>query len=143
MTRMNHDHAFTLGEPAREVALCFPAQGTWSEEEYLALDAKRLVEFDNGYIEVLPTPSRSHKLLVLLFVSMFKAFLKRAFPVALVMSAPHPVAGKFREPDAFVLLPDHIHRSHETYCEQPDLVVEIVCPDHRAHDWEVKRREYA
>jgi Uma2 family endonuclease len=42
-----------------------------------------------------------------------------------------------------VLLPEHIHRSGEAYCEQPDLVVEIVSPDHRAHDWEVKRREYA
>jgi len=146
MTGMNHDHAFTLGEPAWEVALCFPVQGAWSEEEYLALDAKRLVEFDNGYIEVLPTPSRSHQLIALLFVRLLEAFLQRAFPGALVMIAPHPVklwAGKFREPDVFVLLPEHIHRSGEAYCEQPDLVVEIVSPNHRAHDWEVKRREYA
>ncbi len=41
-------------EPAWEVAHLFPAQGHWSEEEYLALNTNRLVEFDQGVIEVLP-----------------------------------------------------------------------------------------
>jgi hypothetical protein len=35
-------------EPAWEVALLFPNQGAWSEEEYLALDTNRLVEFTHG-----------------------------------------------------------------------------------------------
>ena len=34
-----------LGEPTWDVATLFPNQGTWSEEEYLALHTKHLVEF--------------------------------------------------------------------------------------------------
>lgn len=146
MAQTNHDHISRPGEPTWDIALLFPAQGAWSEDEYLALDAKRLVEFDNGHVEVLPMLSRSHQLLVFLFAKLLEAFLLRAFPGAMVMIAPHPVklwAGKFREPDVFVLLPEHAGRSREEYCEQPDLVVEVVSPDHRGHDWEVKRREYA
>jgi hypothetical protein len=51
-------------EPAWEVALLFPAQGAWNEEEYLALDTNRLVEFSHGTIEVLPMPSDRHQSLV-------------------------------------------------------------------------------
>lgn len=126
--------------------MLFPAQGAWSEDKYLALDAQRLVEFDNGHVKVLPMPSRSHPLLAFLFAKLLEAFLLHAFPGAIVRIAPHPVklwAGKFREPDVFVLLPEHAGRSREEYCEQSGLVVEVVSPDHRDHDQEVKHREYA
>ncbi|MFN3333532.1 MAG: Uma2 family endonuclease, partial [Caldilinea sp.] len=48
-------------EPAWEVALLFPAQGAWSEEDYLYLDTNHLVEFSDGKIEVLPMPSDKHQ----------------------------------------------------------------------------------
>jgi hypothetical protein len=34
--------------------LLFPVQGSWTEEDYLQLDAARLIEFSEGSIEVLP-----------------------------------------------------------------------------------------
>ena len=143
VTWTNHDHASALSESVWDIALRSPAQGAWSVAEYLALDAGRLVEFDDGYIEVLPVPSQAHQLIAL---RLFEAFPARASLGALVMIAPHPVklwAGTSRQPDARVLLPEHIGRSHKAYCEQPDLVVAIVSPDQRKRTWKVKRSEYA
>jgi Uma2 family endonuclease len=42
-------------QPTWEIAYLFPAQGQWSEAEYLALDTNRLVEFTDGVLEVLDT----------------------------------------------------------------------------------------
>ena len=49
-------------DPAREVALLFPAQGEWSEDDHLWLTnhTKRLVELTDGHIEVLPMPTEEH-----------------------------------------------------------------------------------
>ena len=41
-------------EPTWEIAQLFPAQGHWTEEEYLALDTNHLIEFSQGQLEVLP-----------------------------------------------------------------------------------------
>ncbi|MDP9371398.1 MAG: Uma2 family endonuclease, partial [Chloroflexota bacterium] len=40
-----------------------PAQGAWSEEQYLWLtdQSNRLIEFTDGYLEVLPVPTRKHQ----------------------------------------------------------------------------------
>jgi len=43
------------GEPAWRIALLFPPQGSWSEDDYLTLDAGRQIEFDCGFVEVLNT----------------------------------------------------------------------------------------
>src|SRR5437016_1271126 len=43
-------------EPAWDIARLFPAQGHWSEDEYLALNGNHLVEFSDGRIAVLPLP---------------------------------------------------------------------------------------
>src|SRR3954465_7048406 len=53
-------------EPAWEIARLFPAQGNWSEQDYLSLthDTNWLVEFSDGSIEVLPMPKTSHQLIV-------------------------------------------------------------------------------
>lgn len=40
------------GEPTWEVALLFPVQGEWMEEDYLALDTNRIVELSDGCLEV-------------------------------------------------------------------------------------------
>jgi Uma2 family endonuclease len=55
-------------EPTWEIAHLFPPQGAWSEEGYLALPTNHLVEFSDGYIEVLPVPSQSHQWIVLFLV---------------------------------------------------------------------------
>jgi hypothetical protein len=52
-------------EPAWDVARLFPDQGRWSEDDYLALDTNRPVEFSDGYVEFLPMPTLSHQLMAL------------------------------------------------------------------------------
>ena len=52
-----------VGDPVWPVALLFPRQGDWSEEDYLALDTTRLVELSDGCLEVLPMPSPFHQLI--------------------------------------------------------------------------------
>jgi Uma2 family endonuclease len=132
-------------EPAWDVARLFPAQGSWSEEEYLALGGNRLVEFSDGHVEVLPTPTTSHQLIV--------AFLYRAlldFVAAraggTVLFAPLRVRlwpGKFREPDILFMAAEQASRIGEAFWEGADLVMEVVSDDDRRRDLETKRREYA
>ena len=46
-------------KPAWAVALLFPDQGEWSEDDYLWLTdhTRCLVEFTDGHVEVLPMPT--------------------------------------------------------------------------------------
>ena len=51
-----------------------PPQGSWSEEEYLVLTdhRNRLVEFTDGFLEVLPMPTDKHQsVLQFLFLAFF------------------------------------------------------------------------
>src|SRR5437867_209114 len=63
------------GEPTWEIAYLFPTQGTWCEEEYLALDTNHLVELSQGRLEVLPMPTMSHQLLVIYLSGLMLAFV--------------------------------------------------------------------
>ena len=52
-----------------------PPQGEWSEEEYLVLTdhRNRLVEFTDGFLEVLPMPTDKHQsVLQFLFLAFFR-----------------------------------------------------------------------
>jgi Uma2 family endonuclease len=132
-------------EPAWEVAHLFPAQGEWSEEEYLALDTNRLVEFSHGYLEVLPTPTQSHQFMVLYLYQVLLAFVQ-THQLGVVLTAPLRVQlwpGKHREPDIVFMLAEHDQRRHEQYWQGADLVMEVISPDDRHRDWVTKRREYA
>lgn len=46
-------------EPTYAIAELFPAQGEWTEEEYLALDTNRIVELSDGRLEVAEMPTKS------------------------------------------------------------------------------------
>ena len=71
-------HADQVVEPAWEVAFLFPAQGEWSEHEYLELDTNHLVEFSHGQIEVLPMPSDRHQAIVGFLFVIFCAWLSKS-----------------------------------------------------------------
>ncbi len=43
-----------------EIATIFSNQGAWSEQEYLALDTNRRVEFDSGFVELHDPPTDQH-----------------------------------------------------------------------------------
>ena len=133
------------GEPPWEMALLYPLQGSWTEDDYLALATNRLVELSEGCIEVLPMPTKLHQRIV-----RFLAFLLQGFVSARglgeVLFAPLPVRlwpGKFREPDIVFVRPER-----GEYAGQPegaDLVMEVVSPgeENRRRDLDTKRREYA
>lgn len=132
-------------EPAWEVSRLFPAQGAWSEEEYLGLPGNHLVEFDSGQIEVLQMPSQSHQLLVAFLYRLLSDFVRQQ-GLGLVLFAPLPVKlwqGKMREPDVLFMRREHKDRRHENYWSGADLVMEVVSPDDPSRDKIAKRREYA
>ena len=128
-----------------EIAQLFPAQGHWSEEEYLALDTNHYVEFSQGQLEVLPMPSFSHQRIVaFLYRLLFDYVEKHRFGV--VMFAPLRIqlwTGKFREPDVVFMAAGHADRLGEKFWEGADLVMEVVSPDDPERDKVIKRREYA
>ena len=53
-----------IGEPTWDIAMLFPLQGQWTEEEYLALDTNRLMELVDGCLDVLPMPTPYHQAIV-------------------------------------------------------------------------------
>lgn len=133
-------------EPTWEIARLFPAQGSWSVEEYLALDTNYLVEFSDGYIEVLPMPTDRHQAIVATLFLALAAFAKKT--AGTIRFAPLRVQlwpGKFREPDLVFMLAEHAGRRHEKYWEGADMVVEVVSGSEvdRQRDLVTKRREYA
>lgn len=132
-------------EPAWEVARLFPAQGMWSEQEYLDLKGNRLVEFTQGFIEVLPMPTTAHQLIVELLHRVLAEFV-RARGLGTALFAPLRARlwpGKFREPDVLFMLTAHAARMGDDFWDGADLVMEVVSSDDRRRDLETKRLEYA
>jgi Uma2 family endonuclease len=135
----------TPGEPTWDIAKLFPAQGAWSEEEYLALPGNHLVELSDGSVDVLPMPTYAHQLLVAFLYRALCAYLAQ-HPSGRVIFAPLRVKlgeGKFREPDIVFMSHDNAHRIHNAYWDGADLVMEVMSPDDPLRDARTKRREYA
>lgn len=134
-------------DPAWEVALLLPAQGQWSEDDYLWLTdrTKCLVEFTDGYIEVLPMPTDEHQRIVLVLYRALYAFLASR-GMGIVLVAPlrlYLQSGRYREPDVLLLLDaDDARRSNRSWTGA-DLVIEVVSPDDPQRDLVRKREEYA
>ena len=131
-------------EPAWEVAFLFPAQGAWSEEEYLSLDTNHLVEFSHGQIEVLPMPTDKHQSIVC-FLSALLAGLARKTGGKMLFAPMrlHLWPEKIREPDLLFLANTNDPRRQNAYWTGADLVIEVVSPDDPQRDLVTKRSEYA
>lgn len=132
-------------EPTWEVAKLFPNQGKWSVEEYLELNGNLLVEFSNGYLEVLSMPTTTHQLIVAWLYQRLLEFVTSG-NLGTPLFAPLRVRlweGKFREPDVLFMLAAHGERIKEEFWEGADLVMEVVSSDDRRRDLDTKRREYA
>ena len=123
-----------------------PTQGNWSEADYLWLTeaTSHLIEFTDGYIEVLPMPTEKHQRFSgLLYVAFLRYF---AAGEAVVVYAPLRLrlrSGKFREPDLMLLPKEDDPRRQDRYWLGADLVIEIVSSDEPARDLVEKRRDYA
>ena len=129
-------------EPAWEIAHLYPTQGNWSEQEYLALESSQLIEFEDGFIEVLDMPTPYHQELVLIVRDILKRWADaRGFGKVYVSPVPLRLRpGKYREPD--VMLVSKREWVGEQQIAHADLVVEIVSQD-RERDFVQKRRDYA
>ena len=131
------------GDPVWRLALCYPRQGSWTEEDYLELDALggRLVEFDNGCVEVLEMPTLEHQRIVKFLVMLLEKYAGDGE----VLFAPLPMqlwAGKFREPDVIFMRPQR--GQSRGYPDGADLVIEVVSddPKSRQRDEVIKPKEY-
>ncbi|HZO30634.1 MAG TPA: Uma2 family endonuclease [Chloroflexota bacterium] len=123
-----------------------PIQGMWTEEQYLALtnQTNNLIEFTDGTIEVLPMPTSSHQVILLLLYDLFRAIVARQGGKVLVAPLRLRVRpGKLREPDILMLLDAADPRYQDAYWLGADLVVEVVSPDGSRRDTEEKPLDYA
>jgi Uma2 family endonuclease len=139
------------GTPTWEVAHLFPAQGTWTEADYLALDRVHdgfpLVELSSGRLEVLPWPTQTHQLILVFLFEKLAAFTRAHAPGTVLISGMRVRLGKgkYRDPDILYMKAANARRRHEEHWDGADLVMAIVSPDPKDHDrdWKTKPREYA
>ena len=123
-----------------------PRQGAWGEEQYLWLTdhTNRLVEFTDGYIEVLPMPTDKHQAISQVLLLALLAYVQRVG--GRVFYSPLRLRireGKHREPDLLLLLDANDPRRQNRYWLGADLVVEVVSADDPDRDLVEKRRDYA
>jgi Uma2 family endonuclease len=132
-------------EPAWDVSRLFPAQGTWSEQEYLDLPGNHLVEFESGHIEVLEMPSELHQTIAFLLCRALSDYALNQKTGKAVM-APIPLklwTGKIREPDVMFLRKEHFDKRQGNHWSSADLVMEVISPSDPGRDKITKRYEYA
>ncbi len=123
-----------------------PLQGRWTAEQYLLLtdQTNRLIEFTDGYIEVLPMPTDQHQAIVEFLFLALRAFIDqlggkvRFAPLRLQIRA-----GKFREPDILLVRDANDPRRQNRHWCGADLVVEIISSDNPERDTKEKRVDYA
>ncbi|MFN8517241.1 MAG: Uma2 family endonuclease [Thermomicrobiales bacterium] len=122
-----------------------PRQGEWGAEEYLWLTdhTNRLIEFTDGYIEVLPMPTIKHQLIIRFFLLAFMAEVEPPGRVIFAALRLYLNDTTYREPDLLLLLDAEDPRNQDRYWHGADLVLEVVSEDDPARDLVVKRREYA
>jgi Uma2 family endonuclease len=123
-----------------------PRQGEWSEEQYLVLTEHTnwLVEFTDGFLEVLPMPTDRHQAILEFLFLAFLHFIKPAG--GKVRFAPLRLRirpGKFREPDLLLLLRAGDARRQNRFWTGADLALEIVSPEKPERDLVQKRADYA
>jgi Uma2 family endonuclease len=132
-----------------EVATLFPAQGEWSEEQYLELTdhSPRRIEFTDGRLEFLPMPTEIHESLVqFLFFALHRHVEKRKLGKVYWTGIRLRIRPrKHRLPDVTFLHKDHFHARHNRAWDGADLVMEVVSgdPKDRQRDYDEKLLAYA
>ncbi|MCE9545902.1 MAG: Uma2 family endonuclease [Planctomycetia bacterium] len=131
------------------MATLYPAQGQWSEAEYLDLTdhANRRIEFTDGRLEFLPMPTEIHEAIVqYLFLALLR-FVERQSLGKVYNNGIRlrTRAEKIRLPDVIFLHRDHFHARHNRVWDGADLVMEVVSddPKDRQRDYEQKLLDYA
>lgn len=130
--------------PAWAVAHLFPLQGEWTESDFLALHANRLIELVDGSLEVLEMPTWLHQLIVKFLIRELETATREA---GVVLAAPLPVRlfkGTIREPDVMYFAPGSEPSDPHGYPSRVDLAMEVVSEgaESRRRDYVDKRRDY-
>jgi Uma2 family endonuclease len=121
-------------------------QGLWTAEQYLKLtnQTNRLIEFADGYVEVLPMPTRRHQVILAFLYELFVAFIRpRGGKVLFAPLRVEVRPNKYREPDLLLLLDANDPRNQNAFWLGADLVIEIVSPADPERDTKIKRADYA
>ena len=121
-------------------------QGLWTEEQYLRLTdhVRRLLEFTDGRLEVLPMPTDRHRIILrFLFLALHPFVQDRGGTVLFAPMRLRIREGKFREPDLLLLRNAGDLRRRNDYWRGADLVAEVVSPDDPERDTGTKRLDYA
>lgn len=134
---------------AWEVATLYPAQGQWSEAEYLDLTdhANRRIELTDGRLEFLPLSTEIHEALVqFLFLALHQFVESKKLGKVYSNGIRLRVRpDKIRLPDVIFLHRDHFHARHNRVWDGADLVMEVVSddPKDRQRDYQQKLGDYA
>jgi Uma2 family endonuclease len=123
-----------------------PLQGHWTVEQYLLLSnqTNRLLEYTDGFIEVLPMPTKRHQAISLFLLLGLLAFIRpRGGAVYYAPLRIEVRPGKFREPDLLLVTNADDPRAQDEFWLGADFVVEIVSPDKPKRDTEEKPLDYA
>jgi len=146
MTTTNSpDVRLVLTESGTEIALA-ALQGLWTEAMYLRLSAQtnHLIEFSDGALELLPTPTRTHQRILAYLYEQFAAIVHPLGGIVLFAALRLRISPtKYREPDLLLLCDQADPRNQEAFWLGADLVVEVVSPDHPERDLVQKRADYA
>jgi len=131
-------------EWAWQVATLYPAQGDWSDSEYLRLSesTNRLIEFTDGRLEFLTMPTLEHQLIVKFLLRSLDNFVEPA-SLGMVLFAPMPVnirTGKYREPDIVFKFMENHAKTPGSYYQGADLVMEVVSDDRASHNRDYKQK---
>jgi Uma2 family endonuclease len=137
------------GGPSWNVALLFPPQGEWTEQDYLALEGtsgNRLLELVDGCLEVLPMPDVFHQRIVRYLYRRLDNHVRHG-KLGEAFFAPLPMKlreRRLREPDIVFLRPGRIVDPWNPP-QGAELVMEVVSPgeENRERDLQTKRVEYA
>lgn len=129
-----------------ELASLDGLQGLWTEEQFLKLVAgtNRLVEFTDGWIEILPVPTRTHQaILGFVYRVLYPFILELGGELYLSGLGMRTRPGKFRQPDLLALLDAADPRNQNAYWHGADWVLEVVSPGDPNRDLVQKRSDYA
>jgi Uma2 family endonuclease len=142
---LQYEDSVLVWDPAWDDVREFPIRIPCTEEEYLAIDANLLLEYADGFLEVLPMPAVEHQRIVaFLYRSLYAWVNPRGLGEVLFAALKVRVRkGKFREPDVLFMTADRARSAGNDYWERPDLVMEVVSEHNRRHHLVTKRDEYA
>jgi Uma2 family endonuclease len=136
-------------EPTWDILPLYPAQGDWSEGDYLSfvdkLDTHRPIELVDGRIEVLPVPTEEHQSIVAFLYEAFVGFVRpRKLGKVLFTGLRVRLRSRtFREPDVVFLGKKNEAKRGSRFWNGADIAVEVVSPDDPSRDYVKKRADYA